>query len=375
MFLQERVAEVNEKIKELKNASNIVIWGAGVHTEKLFEKSELLSYKIREIVDVDERKENQKFFGFVVKKPDNVVWEIVDAVVISAPSYEKEISERLKSKSGYSGIIITFYGEDECIPFYLLPDDNIQRICYSGDYKEWNDAAAACEGYDDETIMNKVIDANKKVLNGEAVWERDGCLFYQVRYVYSICAFILRCAVKNRNMGVRVLDIGGSLGSTYLQNRKFLEDVNNLEWVIAEQDHFADYGHKNLESVLGGIKFVRSTDCWELRDFDIILMSGSLQYIADYKEVISKIRKAHPNYIILDRIMISAKQRICKQSIPKGIYQSSYPVRIFGEGEMRELFGENYEMIDNDISSVPAKVYFSNAMAESRRYVYRCQKG
>lgn len=378
MILQDWVIEINEKLRALRNASDIVIWGASVHTEKLFEKSELLSYKIKEIVDSDQKKENQSFFGYVVKKPENVSWETVDAVVISAPNYEKEIAENLKNTPGFSGTVITFYSEDRSTPFYLLHDLNIPENYYSGDYKEWSDAAEVCAGYDDAIIINKVIDATRKVLNGEAVWERDGCLFYQTKYVYSICAYVLRCAVQNKNSGVRVLDIGGSLGSTYWQNRRFLEDVNDLEWVIAEQDHFADYGHKHLEPVFergGGVKFVKSAECWDdLGHFDIILMSGSLQYIENYEEMISKIRKAHSDYIIADRIMISDRQRICKQSVPKEIYQSSYPVRIFSREEMEELFGADYEVIENDISGVPEKAYFPDAMAESRRYVYKHRK-
>ena len=103
-------------------------------------------------------------------------------------------------------------------------------------------------------------------------------------------------------------------------------------------------------------------------------MSGSLQYIENYEEMVSKLRKVHSDYIIVDRIMISDKQRICKQNVPKEIYQSSYPVRIFSGEEMKELFGADYEVIENDISSVPEKTYFPDTMAESRRYVYRHRK-
>lgn len=125
----------------------------------------------------------------------------------------------------------------------------------------------------------------------------------------------------------------------------------------------------------GGVKFVKSAECWDdPGHFDIILMSGSLQYIENYEEMISKIRKAHSDYIIADRIMISDRQRICKQSVPKEIYQSSYPVRIFSREEMEELFGADYEVIENDISGVPEKAYFPDAMAESRRYVYKHRK-
>jgi putative methyltransferase (TIGR04325 family) len=39
-----------------------------------------------------------------------------------------------------------------------------------------------------------------------------------------------------------VLDFGGSLGSTYFQNRKFLNFIGDLSWNIVEQPHFVKTG-------------------------------------------------------------------------------------------------------------------------------------
>ncbi len=53
MFVQDKVQEINEKLLVLKDVTNIVIWGAGVHTAKLFEKTNLFKYHIEYIVDMD----------------------------------------------------------------------------------------------------------------------------------------------------------------------------------------------------------------------------------------------------------------------------------------------------------------------------------
>ena len=140
-------------------------------------------------------------------------------------------------------------------------DEKISTLHYSGDYETWSDAYEECDGYESINILETVSNAINKVIKGEAVWERDGYLFYKPKYVYCLCAAILRCALQNENKGVRILDIGGALGSTYFQNRKYLSDVKNIEYVVAEQDNFADYGHQNLESDI--LKFIRSTDNWE----------------------------------------------------------------------------------------------------------------
>ena len=318
MFLQDRAKEINEKLRVLAGISNIVVW----------------------------------------------------AVVISVPAQEKNVVSMLRDELKYSGLIITLYDDKKSIPFYLLYDERISGIRYLGDYANWQDAAAECRGYDDSVIFDKVIQASKKVIDGEAVWERDSFLFYQEKYVYKLCAAILRCALRNDNQGVRVLDIGGSLGSTYFQNRKYLSDVKNLEYVVAEQDRYAAYGHEYLEDAV--LKFISSQRDWEnMERFDIILMSASLQYIPNYAGIISKIKKAEPRYIIFDRVLVGDRGRICRETVPETIYKSSYPLRIFSEEEIRDFCEPEYKLIENDISSVPETAYFVDGKAESRFYVFQ----
>lgn len=98
MFLQEKINDINKRLKALENLSDIVIWGAGVHTCKLFEKTALLSYNIKDIVDIDEKKHESSYFGYIIKSPDEIVWEAVDAVVISVPNKESQIKETLLNR-------------------------------------------------------------------------------------------------------------------------------------------------------------------------------------------------------------------------------------------------------------------------------------
>ena len=370
MFLQDRAKEINEKLRVLAGISNIVVWATGIHTSMLFERTELLSYDIRNIVDRNAAKEDDFYFGFRIKYPQNIQWKDVGAVVISVPAQEKNVVSMLREELKYSGLIITLYDDKKSIPFYLLYDERISGIRYLGDYANWQDAAAECRGYDDSVIFDKVIQASKKVIDGEAVWERDSFLFYQEKYVYKLCAAILRCALRNDNQGVRVLDIGGSLGSTHFQNRKYLSDVKNLEYVVAEQDRYAAYGHEYLEDAV--LKFISSQRDWEnMERFDIILMSASLQYIPNYAGIISKIKKAEPRYIIFDRVLVGDRGRICRETVPETIYKSSYPLRIFSEEEIRDFCEPEYKLIENDISSVPETAYFVDGKAESRFYVFQ----
>ncbi len=49
----------------------------------------------------------------------------------------------------------------------------------------------------------------------------------------------------------------------------YLSNIENLEYVIAEQKNFADYGHENMENET--LKFIRSEDSWDkYGPFDIV---------------------------------------------------------------------------------------------------------
>lgn len=373
MFLQEKVSDINKRLKTLRTISSVVIWGAGKHTCKLFEWTDIQTYAIKGIVDISKEKHGNPFFGFTVQVPQEISWNDVEAVVISVPGHEAAIIEMLTSELGFSGNIVTLYEDNKHTPFYLLYDEKVSTIRFFGDYDNWEAAYNDCEGYESENILNTVSSAINKVIEGEAAWERDGYLFYEPKYVYCLCAAILRCAVQNENKGVRILDIGGALGSTYFQNRHYLADVKNIEYVVAEQDNFADYGHQNLENEV--LKFIRSTDHWEKQKrFDIVLLSGSLQCIEQYEEIISKINRAKPRYVIIDRIMVSSRMRICREIVPEWIYRSSYPIRVFSEKQIENFFKSNYVMIEHDFSSVPTDLYFVDDVVHSKYYVFEFQE-
>ena len=370
MFLQDKVKDIDRRFEKLTDLSTIIVWGAGAHTAKIFEETSLLSHGITGIVDMNREKWGKLYFGFRVENPENIVWADVDAVIICAFDKDSEIIDQLTVNFGYGGEIITLYEEHECTPFYHLYDARKPTVHPLGDYDSWEEALEDCEGYGAEEIMRKAIAASKKVIAGEASWERDSCLFYESQFSYPLCAAILRCAIQKVDReGVKILDIGGALGSTYYQNRMYLLNIENLEYVIAEQNNFADYGHENMENET--LKFIRSEDSWDkYGPFDIVLMSGSLQHISNYHEIITKTKEVNPQYIILDRTTIGNRKRICRL-IPEGIYKSSYPVTFFEEEELLEFFEPDYEVIEKDAAVVGGEIYFIDGKAEYRYYVFQ----
>ena len=92
------------------------------------------------------------------------------------------LSRYMKNMSVRRFIIYMMHGNQQCIRWEIMAVGE--------------EALEDCEGYGSEEIMRKAIAASKKVIAGEASWERDSCLFYESQFSYPLCAAILRCALQ-----------------------------------------------------------------------------------------------------------------------------------------------------------------------------------
>ncbi len=111
-------------------------------------------------------------------------------------------------------------------------------VRYSGDFRTWDDARRHSLGYDAPAIVERVKQATLKVQRGEAAYERDSVLFDRVEHSYPLLAGLLRAALANGGR-LNVVDIGGSLGSTFFQCRSVLECAASVRWCVVEQPVFA----------------------------------------------------------------------------------------------------------------------------------------
>jgi putative methyltransferase (TIGR04325 family) len=117
---------------------------------------------------------------------------------------------------------------------------------WTGNYASWNEAKKNSSGYEANNIVLKVQQAINKVKSGEMAYERDSVVFDKIVYSWPILSGLLW--VANLNGGkLHVCDFGGSLGSTYFQNKNFLNSIQFMRWNIVEQKNFVDTGKKYFE--------------------------------------------------------------------------------------------------------------------------------
>ena len=224
---------------------------------------------------------------------------------------------------------------------------------WNGNYSNWQEAKVKCSGYDSSIILEKCKKALLKVKNGEALYERDSVVFDKIQYSWGLLAGLQKAAIENNNK-LCVIDFGGSLGSTYYQNKDFLNGLN-IEWLIVEQKHFVDCGKEFFEDQI--LKFYHTIDeCFLNHKPNVLVLSSVLQYLENPQEWINLFLKKNFEYIILDRTAFAASENdfITIQTVPESIYFATYPTWFFNKQKLIDKFvnytvvAETYNNFTND---------------------------
>lgn len=221
-----------------------------------------------------------------------------------------------------------------------------RAVSFAGDYPTWEAAKLDATGYESEEILERVVGATRKVVAGEAAYERDSFVFDRIEYAWPLLASLLQVALESRSL--RVIDFGGALGSTWWQNRKYLGRLNGIEvaWRVVEQEHFVSAGNQEFRN--GSLSFHRTiTEAGE-HGVDVVLAASSLCYVAEPKSLIREIEAVRCRYLIIDRLPMSFgdRDRIALQTVAPPIYDASYPVRLFTEKTLLENLLGRWRVIE-----------------------------
>lgn len=221
-----------------------------------------------------------------------------------------------------------------------------RKYGWHGNYKNWYEAQNASTGYNSDEIIQKVKNSLLKVKNGEAVYERDSVIFDEIQYSWQLLAGLMFASAKSGGM-LKVLDFGGSLGSTYFQNKKFLDELDSVTWSIVEQKHFVDVGRADFED--DRLNFYYDVEsCIEKEKPNVLLLSSVLQYIEKPYELLDQLLKNDFEFVIFDRTpFIVENQDVIKlQTVPPSIYTASYPCWFFDQNKLLNYLENKYKRVE-----------------------------
>ncbi|RZL37449.1 MAG: methyltransferase, TIGR04325 family [Pedobacter sp.] len=217
---------------------------------------------------------------------------------------------------------------------------------WKGDYHSFEEAQKKCTGYDENHILNTIIATTGKVRDGKAVYERDGIIYDEVNVNHNLLSVLLLVAGRNDNK-LTIIDFGGSLGTSYYQNIKYLSHLKELNWCIVEQSTYVAEGKKSFENE--HVKFYYSMEeCYaDNNNPDLVLISSALQYIKNPYEMLSHIQSFKAPYFMIDLVGYNDKNedRITIQNVPPIFYgvEASYPCTFFSKEKLEAQLSKNYD--------------------------------
>lgn len=215
-----------------------------------------------------------------------------------------------------------------------------------GNFSSYDEALRAAnkflpDGYAFNAILERVADSIQKVRRGEAAFERDGIAFPKDDYRFPLLAALFYIASHERRL--TVLDFGGSLGSTYFQNCKLLNNLP-VNWSVVEQKHFVDYGKAHVPEVNFYYSIV---ECAQHKNINCLLMSSSINYVDDPRKYFNDALNVDAKYLIVDRTYFNFEltTRIAIEHVPESTYKAVYPITLLNIREFESLVTQKYQPV------------------------------
>jgi putative methyltransferase (TIGR04325 family) len=228
---------------------------------------------------------------------------------------------------------------------FIHRSQSLPKTDLTGDYKSWKAVSEASTGYDSDLILEKTLAALLKVRRGDAAFERDSVLFDSIEYNWPLVAGLLLGAAESGGT-LNVLDFGGSLGSTYFQNRRILLRLPHIQWNVVEQKRHVEIGRATFQD--DTLRFFSTIEeCLDTTTPNTILLSSVLQYVEDPDAILARVLSTDARVIIIDRtpFLDGPNDRLCVQHVPSEIYKASYPSWIFSRARFHSLLPSDWEIV------------------------------
>lgn len=240
---------------------------------------------------------------------------------------------------------------------------------FSGDYPSWQAAKEKTFGYEADNILEKVRRSMEKVKRGEAVFERDSVIFNEVQYSWPLLGALMWIAAMNRSQ-LDVVDFGGSLGSSYFQNKYFLDTLDHVHWQVIEQQGFVEVGEREFADQRLGFSTSLENTVSSGRP-QLLLIACTLPYLEDPYAFLRSATAMGIPYLLIDNTYFNfeRRDRVCIQNVPPEIYKASYPCWFLDYDRVLAAISENYTIVsehynDSQIYLDGRKIRYRGLMAK-----------
>lgn len=154
--------------------------------------------------------------------------------------------------------------------------------------------------------------------------------------------FWLRSILNNE---FTLLDFGGNLGLAYYSYRKYLDYPDNFQWIVVDLPDSVKAGKELAKKIDNSEKLSFTSELKEVKNPDILLTCGALQYIEKSLAKILDESNFNPQYIIVQRVpFYEGEEYITLQNLGS----SAVPYKIQNRTQfIKEICALGYELIDS----------------------------
>ena len=202
-----------------------------------------------------------------------------------------------------------------------------------GTYLSFAAAMADSNGYDSPQVLQKVMHATRAVVEGHALYERDGTAFH-----FRPNLPILKVLKSLINPQATIADFGGGLGSLYVNAPDLFQC--GCRYLVLEQTVMVLAGSRMASEYGLPIEFL-DADQDPLPPVDILVLSSVLQYLPDpWGTLANLLQECQPRSVIVDRTAVRSGASCWFVQTNPGYYESpvTYPIQVLDRDRLKQSF-------------------------------------
>ncbi len=217
---------------------------------------------------------------------------------------------------------------------------------WHGNYNNWQEAQQHCTGYNAANILEKVKTATLAVKKGKAAFEKDSILFDTIDYSWPLLSMLQQIAISHNNT-LSVIDFGGSLGSSYFQNKNYLSKLARLQWSVVEQKDFVTTGQQEIADETLQFFYAIDEAIQSRGMHDVLLLSCVLPYLEQPYQFLAEAAEKKIPYIIIENTYFNPVKcdRLTVQKVPPVFYEASYPAWFLDYEKVKKSLITNYSLM------------------------------
>lgn len=213
---------------------------------------------------------------------------------------------------------------------------------WEGIYSQYQDVPSNGAGFDSEEWISNIRQSTANAL--ESLSCQPNGIPYDIPSYHSLFSLTVELLRQHREQ-LRVLDFGGGMGMAFANLLRSLGEgppKPPIDYLVIDNDRSCREGAR----LFNQMRFVQfsSTLPENLGDVDIVLLSGVLQFVEDYKSILKRLAALNAPYWLFTFVPTGDIPTFA--SGQKNVPGSTIPVWFFNLGELLEIMRSlGYQLI------------------------------